>query len=55
MSLRDEIRNLLRSNKVLQNIEIFDFVIFCEVLISYRNEMKWSYIAFEQSENISHE
>ena len=23
--------------------------------ISYRNEMKWSYIAFEYSENISHE
>ena len=47
--------NLLRSNKVLQNIEIFDFVIFFEVLISYRNGAKRSYIAFEQSENISHE
>ena len=23
--------------------------------ISYRNGAKWSYIAFEQSENISHE
>ncbi len=23
--------------------------------ISYRNEMKWNYIAFEYSENISHE
>ena len=23
--------------------------------ISYRNGMKWSYIAFERSENISHE
>ena len=23
--------------------------------ISYRNRMKWSYIAFEQSENISRE
>ena len=36
----------LASNKVLRNIEIFDFVIFREVLISYRNEMKESYIAF---------
>ena len=23
--------------------------------ILYRNEMKWSYIAFERNENISHE
>ena len=49
------LRNLLRSNKVLRNIKNFNFVIFREVLILYRNGAKRSYIAFEQSENISHE
>ena len=45
----------LASNKVLRNIEIFDFVIFREVLISYRNRTERGYIAFEERENISHE